>query len=130
MNARKHRSSWWQLWLLFPVLGIFAFLDARASLSPAGHRAVEVGIVLVIFGLVSVWLRANRMAMLHEISDYVVWREAGQPAAWSPTAGSGGLPPEPDAIAAGNGNGHKPEWIVPSGWPETDAVYDDRDMER
>ena len=37
MRKERRRPSWWQLWLLLPALGILAFLEARAPLSPAGH---------------------------------------------------------------------------------------------
>jgi len=121
MISRKHRPSWWQLWRIFPVLGILAFLEARTSLSPAGHRAVEVGMVLIIFALVSVWLNTNRAALLREMGDhYMVSRESGLPA---------GLPLEPGAIAGGNGNGHKSGWILAGRRPEPIAADDDREEE-
>ena len=106
MGKERRRPSWWQLWLLFPVLGILAFLEVRASLSPAGHRVVEVSIILVVYGLVSVWLRANQAALLRESRDDLSQTTVEMVVY---------LPPEPGIIAGGNGNGHhEPASHVPT----------------
>ena len=97
MEKERRRPSWWQLWLLLPALGILAFLEARASLSPAGHRVVEVAIILVIYGLVSVWLRANQAALLRESRDDLAQTKVEMVVY---------LPSEPGIIVGGNGNGH------------------------
>lgn len=75
MNDRVRHCSWWQLWLLFPVLGILALLEVRAPLSPSGHVVVELGAVLILFGLIWAWVRANRVAMLREACSHMGWRE-------------------------------------------------------
>jgi hypothetical protein len=112
MTEERRRPSWWQLWLLLPVFGILAFSEARASLSPAGHRVVEVAIILVVYGLVSVWLRANRARVLHESRDSLAQTRA-ETVIYLPSA--------PGTIAGNNGNGHRePAWYVPM--PEPDAV--------
>jgi hypothetical protein len=36
-----------------PVLGILDFLETRAPLTAADHRLAEIGIVLLVFGLIS-----------------------------------------------------------------------------
>jgi hypothetical protein len=114
MNARNRRPAWWQLWLLFPVLGILAFLDVRVPLSTAGHRIVETGMVLVIFGLVAVWLRINRMAMLSEMPDRLVLHEVSGPAS---------VAQEPGPIAGNNGHGRQLEWAVADKMPEVEPVH-------
>jgi hypothetical protein len=114
MRKDGRRPSWWQLWLLFPVLGILAFLEVRASLSPAGHRVVEVAIILVVYGLVSVWLRANQAALLRESRDAVAQTRVETIVY---------LPSEPGIIAGSNGNGHhEPAWYVPTSEPDADPL--------
>jgi hypothetical protein len=121
MGTEKRRPSWWQLWLLLPALGILAFLEASALLSPTDHKVVEIGIVLVVYGLVSVWLRANEAAWLREMQDHVTWHKVGIPLA---------RPHDPAAIPGNNGNGHRTsEWYVPTHPPEPDLLPGDRESE-
>jgi UDP-N-acetylmuramyl pentapeptide phosphotransferase/UDP-N-acetylglucosamine-1-phosphate transferase len=68
MTTINRHPAWWRLWLLLLVLGGLAFLDARATLSPAGHKVVEAGIVLLVYGLIWMWLRANEAAWLRELA--------------------------------------------------------------
>ncbi len=59
MFGKISRPKWWLLFLLLPVLvGLFV-IDTKAPISDAGHRVLEVGIVLLVFGLIELWLRAN-----------------------------------------------------------------------
>jgi hypothetical protein len=59
MFGKISRPKWWLLYLLLPVLvGLFV-IESKASISDADHRVVEVGIVLLVFGLFELWLRAN-----------------------------------------------------------------------
>jgi UDP-N-acetylmuramyl pentapeptide phosphotransferase/UDP-N-acetylglucosamine-1-phosphate transferase len=68
MDRMNRHPAWWQLWLLLLVLGGLAVLDARASLSSAGHKLVEAGIVLLVYGLIWLWLRANEAVWLRELT--------------------------------------------------------------
>jgi len=114
MGKERRRPSWWQVWLLLPALGILAFLEARASLSPAGHKVAEVAIILVIYGLVSVWLRANQPGLLRETSDTL--SQTGAETTIS-------LPSAPGIIAGSNGNGHRESpWCVPAYGPDADLL--------
>jgi hypothetical protein len=54
---------WRLLYAVIAVMVGLLVLDARASLLPAGHEILEVGIVLVGFGLIELWIRANRRAL-------------------------------------------------------------------
>ena len=59
MFSKVSRPKWWLLYLLLPVLvGLFV-IEHKASVSNVGRRVVEVGIVLLVFGLIELWLRAN-----------------------------------------------------------------------
>jgi hypothetical protein len=62
---RKHRRpAWWLLYALVPLLaGLFA-VEHRAPLPPGGHTAMQVSIVLFIYGLMWLWLRVNTLQLL------------------------------------------------------------------
>ena len=63
MLSQNTRPRWWQLYLTFPLLiGLFV-MDARLRISSRGHQAVQIGIILLIYGLIHVWLKANRSAL-------------------------------------------------------------------
>jgi hypothetical protein len=66
MNNRDARPNWWILYLILPLAVIIFGLEVRAPLSEPGHRAAEVGILLLIFALVEMWFMANRQALLME----------------------------------------------------------------
>jgi hypothetical protein len=57
------RPKWWQLYLTFPLLIALFVLDTRLKVSVRGHQAVQIGILLLVYGLVHLWLRANRSAL-------------------------------------------------------------------
>jgi hypothetical protein len=62
---------------LVPVMGGLLVLECRAPLSPGWHKAVQVGIILFVYGLVWVWLWANDTAMLHDSANRArLFREA------------------------------------------------------
>lgn len=122
MGKERRRPSWWQLWLLLPGLGILAFLEARASLSPVGHRVVEVAIILVVYGLVYVWLRASQAELLRESRDGLSQTRVETIVY---------LPSEPGIIVGSNGNGHhEPAWYVPTPEPDADPLTVWRELDR
>lgn len=63
MSSNSSHPKWWQLYLIFPLLIALFALDTRLQLSTFGHQAVQIGSVLIIFGLVHVWLKANARAL-------------------------------------------------------------------
>ena len=63
MFSSNTRPKWWQLYLTFPLLiGLF-MVDFRLKLSARGHQAVQIGILLLVYGLVHLWLKANATAL-------------------------------------------------------------------
>jgi hypothetical protein len=65
MRREKDRPSWWHLYVLgLAIVGLLV-LGALAPTSERGHQAAAMGAVLLACGLVEVWLRANRRALLH-----------------------------------------------------------------
>jgi hypothetical protein len=63
MHSSNLRPKWWQLYLTFPLLIVLFVLDARLKISTRGHQAVQIAIVLLVFGLIHLWLRANATAL-------------------------------------------------------------------
>ena len=66
MSTQYARPKWWQLYLTFPLLIALFALDSRLRISSRGHEFVQIGIILVMFGLFHLWLKANRSALLGE----------------------------------------------------------------
>jgi hypothetical protein len=66
MTHTQRRPAWWMLYALVPVMGGLLLLESRASLSPGWHKAVQMGIILFVYGLVWVWVRANDVALRHD----------------------------------------------------------------
>jgi hypothetical protein len=63
MTSKNIGPRWWQLYLTFPLLLILFVMDGRLKISPRGHQAVQIGIVLLIFGLIHLWIKANASAL-------------------------------------------------------------------
>jgi hypothetical protein len=55
--------KWWQVYLAFPLLIVLFLLDSRLKLSVREHEAVQIGILLLVYGLIHLWLKANEVAM-------------------------------------------------------------------
>ena len=55
--------KWWQLYLTLPLLiGLF-MVDFRLNISPRGHQIAQLGILVFVYWLVHLWLKANQAAM-------------------------------------------------------------------
>jgi hypothetical protein len=63
VSTNYARPKWWQLYLTFPLLVALFMLDGRLKLSERGHQALQIGIILLVYGLVHFWLKANAMAL-------------------------------------------------------------------
>ena len=63
MSTNYFHPKWWQLYLTFPLLITLFMLDHHLTLSAGGHLGVQIGILLVIYGLVHLWLKANALAL-------------------------------------------------------------------
>jgi hypothetical protein len=72
MTTRTARPKWWQVYLTFPLLIALFIFDNRLKISERGHQAVQIGIILLVYGLVHLWLKANEAAL----SDYRQYRGA------------------------------------------------------
>ena len=63
MSSPNKNPKWWQLYLVFPLLIALFTVDNRLKISTRGHQAVQIGIVLLVYGLVHLWLKANSRAL-------------------------------------------------------------------
>ena len=63
MSHPTVRPRWWQLYLTLPLLLALFLVERRLRLSAGGHLAAQIGIVLLIYGLIDLWLRANARAL-------------------------------------------------------------------
>ena len=63
MSSNHDHPKWWQLYLTLPLLIALFMLDSRLRLSARGHQAVQIGILLLVYGLVHLWLKANATAL-------------------------------------------------------------------
>ncbi|MFN8381906.1 MAG: hypothetical protein U0V02_08210 [Anaerolineales bacterium] len=66
MYSNTPRPKWWQAYLTLPLLITLFMFDHSIKLSERGHEALQIGILLLVYGLVHVWLKANEAAL----SDY------------------------------------------------------------
>jgi hypothetical protein len=86
MSPSTLHPKWWQLYLTFPFLIALFVLDARLKISARGHKFVQIGIVLLVYGLILLWLRANRSALTGDVGEgpVEIYRVIEIPPAGSP----------------------------------------------
>ena len=63
MTPHPARPKWWQVYLTLPLLVALFMVDNRLKLSTRGHQTVQIGIVLLVYGLIHLWLKANATAL-------------------------------------------------------------------
>ena len=63
MSTKNTRPKWWQVYLMFPLLIALFAVDSRLKLSTRGHQVIQIGTVLLIYGLIHAWLKANAQAL-------------------------------------------------------------------
>ncbi len=74
MSANKSHAKWWQLYIALPVLvGLFV-IEIRLPLTNVENIAAQIGILLLIYGFIHLWLRANRRALLGVDEEHGEWR--------------------------------------------------------
>ena len=59
MSSNYARPKWWQIYLTFPLLIALFAVDNRLKLSVRGHQAMQIGIILLVYGLIYLWMKAN-----------------------------------------------------------------------
>ena len=63
MSSKHNRPKWWRLYMIFPLLLTLFAVDNRLKISTGGHQVVQIGTILLIYGLVHMWLKANSSAL-------------------------------------------------------------------
>jgi hypothetical protein len=63
MFSSEKNPKWWQLYLSFPVLIALFVIDHRLKISAPEHEAMQVGIIVLIYGFIHLWLKANAGAL-------------------------------------------------------------------
>jgi hypothetical protein len=71
------RPKWWLLYLSNVLVLGFFWLEVKASLSETGHKLVEVGLVIILYGLMMVWIKANEVGLMNED-----WEKYKKEVAW------------------------------------------------
>ncbi|HET9912231.1 MAG TPA: hypothetical protein VFQ13_10105 [Anaerolineales bacterium] len=71
MSSSNSHPKWWQVYLTFPLLIALFVLDARLKISTRGHQSVQIGIILLVYGLIHLWLKANSSALARMDHDRV-----------------------------------------------------------
>jgi hypothetical protein len=63
MFSSNLRPKWWQVYLTFPLLIALFIMDSRLRISVRGHQVVQIGTILLVYGLIHLWLKANASAL-------------------------------------------------------------------
>jgi hypothetical protein len=63
MSANYARPKWWQVYFTVPLLIVLFALDIRLKLSVRGHQVVQIGILILVYGLIHLWIKANAKAL-------------------------------------------------------------------
>jgi hypothetical protein len=63
MSHRNVAPKWWQAYLTLPLLIALFAVETRLRISQRGHQAVQIGIILLVYGLIHLWLKANAGAL-------------------------------------------------------------------
>ncbi len=58
-SHQQAKPKWWQLYLTFPLLIALFALESRLHISASGHEITQLCILLLVYGLIHVWIKAN-----------------------------------------------------------------------
>jgi hypothetical protein len=64
MKTNNTHPKWWQVYLTFPLLIALFMLDHSFKLSERGHVVAQIGILVFVYWLIRLWLKANAAALL------------------------------------------------------------------
>lgn len=70
MYPTNPKPKWWQVYLTLPLLVLLFFAENRLRLSVRGHQVVQIAIILLIYGLIHLWLKANGAALSNTDQEY------------------------------------------------------------
>ena len=59
MHPHNANPKWWQVYFTMPLLAILFIAENRLKISSRGHEFVQIGIILLVYGLIHLWIKAN-----------------------------------------------------------------------
>jgi hypothetical protein len=57
------QPKWWRLYAIFVLMLVLLVAEHELPLTVASHQALQIGIILIAYGLVHFWLRANAVTL-------------------------------------------------------------------
>ncbi len=63
MRSQNSHPKWWLLYLTFPLLIVLFVLEHQLKISTSEHGAIQIGIIVLVYGLIYWWLKANSRAI-------------------------------------------------------------------
>ncbi|CAG0945448.1 hypothetical protein ANRL1_02354 [Anaerolineae bacterium] len=70
---RKSKPTWWLVFALTPLMIVLLVIESQTPGSIIEHRILEIGIVLLTFGLMGLWVHANQAALINEDLEKEQW---------------------------------------------------------
>jgi hypothetical protein len=64
MSSKRKQAQWWQLYAMMPLLVGLFLLELRLHLNGAENVMAQLGILLLVYGLIHLWIRANAEALM------------------------------------------------------------------
>jgi len=115
MPSRDRHPKWWQLYALFLPLVLLLVLEHLLPFSAGEHQAVQIGIILLAYGLIHLWLHANTVALAETDKEQTQprvtvefcpsWLLTASSADGGEGESSAGIVSEPRSIVASSQNG-------------------------
>lgn len=69
----KPRPKWLLLFALVPLMVAFLVVNDEMPILPWAHELLEIGILLIVFGLMFLWMHSNRVALTIEERTNIQW---------------------------------------------------------
>ena len=66
MKKSPKKPNAWVLFSILPFMAALLWLDGDLRIPVAVHQILEIGIVLLAFGLMALWVHANQAALIEE----------------------------------------------------------------
>ena len=66
----RRGPTWWHVWLPLLLLGGLLVLEHQSPLSQGGHKIVQLALTCLMYGVIVVWLRRNRGALINQAYEH------------------------------------------------------------
>ena len=82
---KERKPSWWKLATIMVIILAALYLVTTAHVSPFGRKLLEIGVILLGFTLIVVWIYSNAASLEVEArSRHAERRQPWHPAWWRP----------------------------------------------